>query len=158
MAPWRAWVDALRRWAGLRALNAPLGRLGEDCAARYLKRQGYAILKRNAVFGRYELDIIAREGDTIAFIEVKTRRPGQMAEPQDNLTPQKRRHIQAAARHYLSLHDEPDAYYRYDVVCIEFPETGEPEITLFRDAFQEKLSFRPPMRPARHSRNQRGGF
>lgn len=136
MALWRDWADAVWRWLRPRG-TAPLGCQGEDYAARYLARQGYVILERNAVFGRYEIDIIAQEGDTIAFVEVKTRRPGQVAEPQDNITPSKRRHIQAAAHHYVARRDDPEMYYRYDVVCIEIPERGKPAITLFRDAFPD---------------------
>ena len=52
----------------------PLGRRGEDAAARFLKKQGYRILDRNRFLGKYEIDIIARDGNCIAFVEVKSGR------------------------------------------------------------------------------------
>ncbi|MEA3365196.1 MAG: YraN family protein, partial [Candidatus Hydrogenedentes bacterium] len=53
------------------------GQRGEDLATRFLRRQGYKILGRNVSFGPYELDIIAQSGDTVAFVEVKTRRSNE---------------------------------------------------------------------------------
>lgn len=126
----RGLIDSLRRDAG------PLGRRGEDLAVETLKRAGYAILDRNARFGRHEIDIIAREGDTIAFVEVKTRRSGDFAGPEDSVTPQKQQHLIAAARRYKAKRPDPEAYYRFDVVSIVLPETGAPRIEIIRDAFR----------------------
>ncbi len=116
----------------------PLGQLGEDLAAKTLKRNGYTILERNAHFGRYEIDIIAREGDTVAFVEVKTRRHEDIASPEANITSAKRAHVSRAARIYMSQVDDPETYYRFDVVSILLPEKGKPRITIFRDAFRDR--------------------
>ena len=115
----------------------PFGQQGEDLAARALKRAGYAILDRNVDLGRYEIDIIAREGDTIAFVEVKTRRQDDIASPEENVTHTKRVHVARAARIYMSRMDDTETYYRFDVVSIVVPEKGKPRISIFRDAFRE---------------------
>ena len=115
----------------------PLGRQGEDLAAKALKRAGYTLLERNAHLGRYEIDIIAREGDTVAFVEVKTRRHDDIASPEANVTSAKRSHLSRAARIYMSRAEDSETYYRFDVVSILLPEKGKPRITIFRDAFRE---------------------
>ena len=111
---------------------------GEDLAARYLRKHGYEILDRNVRLGRYEIDIIARDGDTIAFVEVKTRKSDGYAAPEEKVTPEKRRHIRHAAHLYIAQPSAPDTYYRYDVVSVLMPEKGKPAVTLFQDAFQDE--------------------
>lgn len=118
--------------------RAPLGRRGERIAARRLRRWGYVILEKNAKIGPYEIDIIAREGDTVAFVEVKTRRAADLAAPEENVTRTKQRHIRAAARRYIGRHGDPDCYYRFDIVSVVLPERGKPAVTLYRDAFQDE--------------------
>lgn len=120
-----------RRWK-------PLGMHGEDLAARALKRAGYRILERNLNLGRYEIDILAQEGDTVAFVEVKTRRAVNVFEPKDNVTQEKRHHLIQAARIYLSHQEDPSLYYRFDIVSVLAPDKGKPTITIQRDAFQMK--------------------
>lgn len=115
----------------------PLGKQGENIAVRHLKRAGYRILDRNVKLGRYEIDIIAREGDTVAFVEVKTRRTNTFAEPEANVNHTKQEHIRRAARTYIYRHPEPNTYYRYDIVSVVLPEIGKPAVTLFRNAFQD---------------------
>ena len=114
----------------------PLGLQGETLAAKALKHDGYMILERNAHLGRYEIDIIAREGDTVAFVEVKTRRQEDIASPEANITSVKRAHLSRAARIYMSRAEDSETYYRFDVVSIVLPEKGKPSITIFRDAFR----------------------
>jgi len=113
-----------------------LGPAGEDLAVKALRRAGYKILDRNVRLGKYEIDIIAREGDTTAFVEVKTRRDDSVVPPLDCVGGVKRQHIRKAARKYISRHDEPETYYRFDVVSIVAPESGKPEVTIYRDAFR----------------------
>jgi putative endonuclease len=111
---------------------------GEDLAAKYLRRHGYQILDRNVHLGRFEIDIIARDGDTIAFVEVKTRKSDAYAAPEENVTPEKRRHIRHAAHLYIAQPDAPDTYYRYDVVSVVMPEKGRAVVTLFKNAFEDE--------------------
>lgn len=115
-----------------------LGAQGEALAARYLRRHGYRILERNIRLAGCELDIVAREGDTIAFVEVKTRRVDNEIPPEASIGYTKRRHIVRAARQYIATHPEPDRYYRFDVVTVVIPEHGKAEITLLRNAFRDE--------------------
>ena len=112
-----------------------LGARGERIAARHLRWRGYRILARNVRLGAYEIDILAREGDTIVFVEVKTRRTGDPVPPEENVGPRKREHIRRAARHYWARHGEPGAYYRFDVVAVIVEPGKKPAVRLFRDAF-----------------------
>jgi len=113
-----------------------LGARGEDIAVRALRRAGYRILSRNTRLGQYEIDVIGREGDTTAFIEVKTRRTSDPVPPEENVGPLKRRHIVAAARRYMAREDDPEQYYRFDIVSVVVPEQGKPEVAILRDAFR----------------------
>ena len=115
-----------------------LGQRGEDLAVRYLRRQGYVILGRNRCFGRYEIDIIAQSGDTVAFVEVKTRRSDDTADPEDNVGYVKQRHIRRAAWQYIDERNDPDLYYRFDIIAVLIPEKGEPDIRHIPDAFGEE--------------------
>lgn len=114
----------------------PLGQRGEGIAAKALKRSGYTILDRNVQLGRFEVDIIAQEGDTIAFVEVKTRPDDSVALPEDNITHTKRHHLIQAARHYIAQDADPSRYYRVDVAAVLLPLKGKPTVTIHRDAFQ----------------------
>ena len=127
MAAWRFWRTRA---------PAPLGKRGEDLAVKHLKRAGYRILERNAKLGRFEIDVIAREGDTIAFVEVKTRRSNAFLEPEVNVTPTKQQHIRRAAAMYISRQNDPTLYYRYDIVSVVMPDEGAPHVTIIRDAFR----------------------
>lgn len=115
-----------------------VGQRGEDIAARYLQRNGFRILDRNVHLGRYELDIIARDGDTIVFVEVKTRRNEDVAPPEENVDRTKQRHIRAAAHYYIERANDPSQYYRFDLVSVVLPERGNPAVTLYRDAFPDE--------------------
>jgi len=114
------------------------GGRGEKLALRALRRAGYTILARNARVGRYEVDLIAREGDTTAFIEVKTRRNEDEIAPEENVGFEKRRRLRKAARVYMAHENNPAMYYRFDIVSVVIPESGKPTATIFRDAFQEE--------------------
>lgn len=116
--------------------EAALGPEGERLAARYLQWRGYRILARNLKSGPHELDIVARRGDTIAFVEVKTRMRNETSAPEDSVGDIKQRHIKNAARHYLARQQEPHTYYRFDVVSVVWPERGKPDINHFPDAFR----------------------
>ncbi len=86
-----------------------LGDLGEKLAASYLKDKGYKILERNYVAFENEIDIIAENKDTLAFVEVKTRNITALSpiepRPASAVTPDKQRKIIAAAKYYLAVRD-----------------------------------------------------
>lgn len=121
-----------------RRARLPLGRRGENAAARHLRRTGYKILARNERLAGYEIDVIARKRDTIAFVEVKTRRADEPVPPEENVGYTKRRHIRAAAHRYIAAHPDPEMYYRFDIVSVLVPETGKVEVTHFEDAFWDQ--------------------
>lgn len=127
MLRWWLW-----RWFGW----GRLGQAGEARAAFYLQLRGYRILERNARYGRHEIDLIVRRGDTIAFVEVKTRRHDDAVDPADNVGPTKQHHLRLAAGRYQARHPEPDRYYRFDIVAIHAPERGRATITHLPDAFR----------------------
>ncbi len=112
------------------------GAAGERLAARYLFFRGYRIIARNLRLGRNEIDLIVRRGDTIAFVEVKTRQRSGAWEPHDAVGETKQRHIKAAAHAWLAHNEKPGFYYRFDVVSIVMPEHGKAQITHLPDAFR----------------------
>ena len=94
------------------------GDLGEDAAARYLESRGFRVLERNWRFRQWELDLVCRDGDTVVFVEVKTRRAGSMATPADALDRKKRQRLVKAASQYLTRHDLWDAPCRFDLAGV----------------------------------------
>ena len=94
------------------------GKRGERLAARYLFFHGYRILERNYRFGRYEIDIVARERRTrrLVFVEVKTRSNTDYGLPRDAVDAKKQLFLTRAAQGYLKEHHIPDERIRFDVV------------------------------------------
>lgn len=117
-------------------LRQTLGRWGEDVAARYLTAQGYAILTRNYRTPSGEVDIVAREGESIVFVEVKTRRTASFGPPQAAVTAAKAAHIVDAAQHYLLATDQIDGSWRIDVVAVFGSPDTPPDVTLIRNAVE----------------------
>lgn len=119
----------------LRALrNRVFGREGERAAASYLRRQGMRVLVRNYRAAPGEIDLIARDGDTLVFVEVKTRRAGNPAEA---VTPEKQKRLTLTALHFLHRHRALEVRSRFDIVAIVWPdEKGTPSIEHFRNAFE----------------------
>jgi len=111
-----------------------LGKKGEDVALRFLKKRGYRIIERNYVCKMGEMDIIAREKDTLAFIEVKTRTSTLFGPPQLAVNSKKQRQLSKVALSYLKTKQLEDIKARFDVVAILLGPKGE-EIELIKDAF-----------------------
>lgn len=100
-----------------------LGRWGEDVAARHLERAGFRILDRNWRAGRLEIDLVVRDGGTIAFVEVKTRRPGPQ-HPAEAIDRRKRARLRKAAARWITTHAERAREYRFDVVSVSVGPNG----------------------------------
>lgn len=98
--------------------RARLGREGEEAAARLLADKGFAILARNWRQGRLELDLVCRDGGTLVFVEVKSRRGDGLARPEDAMTPRKRRTLVRAARAWLAATEDWSSPCRFDVVTV----------------------------------------
>jgi putative endonuclease len=111
-----------------------LGAAGEDLAAAYLKNQGYKILERNYTCPLGEIDLIARQGQTLVIIEVKTRSNWRFGQPQEAVHASKQAKLRRLAEYYLKQQRREDASVRFDVVAITLAEAG-PEVEIIQDAF-----------------------
>jgi putative endonuclease len=123
--------------AGTRSQKKELGKKGEEIAIRFLKKEGYRILERNYVCKMGEMDIIAREKDTLAFIEVKTRTSTTFGPPQLAVNLTKQMQLSKVALYFLKEKRLQDVKARFDVVAILLGPRGE-EIELIKDAFDLK--------------------
>ena len=115
-----------------------LGKSGEDLACDELRRRGYAILARRYRRRGGEIDIIARDGATIVFVEVKTRDSRAFGDGADAITGLKRLRIAQIAEDYLARHGGTSVPCRFDVVAIGL-DTGVPAIELYQNAFDSSI-------------------
>ena len=100
------------------AYHNELGKLGEDLAATFLQKKGYAILERNFTFQKAEIDIIAqKEEDTLVIVEVKTRNSAAFGNPQEFVTRSKIKMLVKAANEYL-ISNQIDAEVRFDIIAV----------------------------------------
>lgn len=95
-----------------------LGRRGEDAAAKFLKRQGMKIVERNLCTPVGEIDLIAKDKKTLAFVEVKTRRGNAFGSPGEAVGPRKQHQIAQSAKWYLNEVDHKTLQPRFDVIAI----------------------------------------
>jgi putative endonuclease len=111
------------------------GSRGEDEAYFYLRGQGYVIIARNyrSPRSRSELDLIGWEGETLCFIEVKTRTARDIQPAEVAVDPEKQRDLSRVAREFLRKMKGSPAF-RFDIVSVYF-DSGKAEIELFRNAF-----------------------
>ncbi len=109
---------------------------GENLAKKFLKKNGYTILKRNYVSKNGEIDIVAYDRGTIAFVEVKTRLSESFGPPELAITNKKRSKIIRTALNYLITNKIEEMDYRFDVVSILFKkDSNNPNIELLKNAF-----------------------
>lgn len=113
---------------------APLGHRGETLVAKHLRSRGYKILHRNFVTPLGEIDIVARDGETLVFVEVKTRQQDDPT-PEEQVNHHKQRQLTRVGKFYLSRFADPPAA-RFDVVAIVWPADGKPEIRHTPHAFE----------------------
>ena len=112
-----------------------LGRHGEEIAVGYLRQQGYRVLARNWRCTAGELDIVAREGETLAFVEVRTRRGDRFGTPEESITPTKQAKLVELAQTYLQENGLTDQNWRIDVVAVEMDRgSGVKRVNLIRNA------------------------
>lgn len=130
--------DRARQLRERRSLTpgAALGRRGEDLAHRYLRSCGYSVIARNYKPGLdSEIDIVARNGGTLVFVEVKSRMTAEFGTPDRAVDGEKQRHILRAARAFVSRSGDSWNNVRFDVISIVFE--GAPALSHFRDVFFE---------------------
>jgi putative endonuclease len=124
-------ADALRR----RSPGADHGRLGEDLAHRYLRRRGCTIVARNyrPRSGAGEIDLVAWQGETLVFVEVKTRATAEFGQPDRAVDAEKRQHLTRAARDYARRAGVGWDRTRFDIVAVVLSPRN---IAWTRDAFR----------------------
>src|SRR5205823_11048924 len=111
------------------------GARGEKLAARFLRSHGYKILYRNFKSRRGgEIDIVCRDGDTLVFVEVKTRGTEEFGRPIEAVGREKQLRVSKGGLAWLRLLDNPDVVFRFDVVEVLLPSEGTAKCELVQDA------------------------
>jgi putative endonuclease len=109
----------------MKGARKQLGDVGEEIAARELIRRGYTVRERNWRCPEGELDIIAEQGESLVFVEVRARRGDRFGTPEESITPAKRAHLIAAAQAYLQAQSLQDRDWRIDVVAVAMSDRGQ---------------------------------
>jgi putative endonuclease len=135
------WLTRLvAAWRGL-CPKPTLGQRGEAAAARYLRRLGYTIVASGQRMRRGEIDLVAVDGRTLVFVEVKTRTSDQAGQPAEAVDEAKQRRLTRLALAYLRRHDLLDCPVRFDVVAVTWPDRQRsPQIEHFKAAFSAEGS------------------
>ncbi len=131
--------DRVRSWlAGLLGAgqehNKAVGRRGEKIAERYLRRRGYRIVTRNFRAAGAEIDLVAMDGATVVFVEVKVRRGESAGTPEDSVDERKQRQIRRAAEVFAARYRAGDRDWRFDVIAIS-GAGRRARVELLKDAF-----------------------
>ena len=114
------------------------GKLGEDIATHYLQKSGYTILERNWRFRKAEVDIIAKDGEILVFVEVKAKSYTYFGAPEESVSTYKENLIIDAAHQYM-IKIGHDWEIRFDIISIVFDKNKDASITHFKDAFFPSL-------------------
>ena len=109
--------------------------MGEVLAVRRLKKAGYKIIETNYRTRLGEIDIIAKDKDTIVFVEVKSRRSVHFGNPKQAITLQKQKKISMVALYYLKTTDQSTARARFDVVTV-ISNRDKPQVEIIKNAFE----------------------
>ena len=112
-----------------------LGEHGESIACDALEKLGYRIIQRRYRSRFGELDVVADEGGTVVFVEVKTKTDGSFSDPIESVTLQKQRRLVSMAEEYVACRGLDDTPCRFDVVGVDL-SVIPPRITLYKDAFR----------------------
>jgi putative endonuclease len=112
-----------------------VGEQGEALAADFLENAGWTIVGRNFRVGHREVDLVARRGEVVAFVEVKTRSGRTFGHPLEAITPRKQREIAVVASAWIDRFGRADEAYRFDAVAIIVAAGSAPEIEHVEDAW-----------------------
>jgi putative endonuclease len=133
----RSWLAAIAAWRREWFRRRTLGERGEAAAARYLKRLGYQIVARGERGRLGEIDLVAVDGRTVVFVEVKTRQSRDAGSPADAVDAEKQRRLTRLAMAFLKRHGLLEYPVRFDIVAVTWPENRRrPTIEHFRGAFE----------------------
>ena len=112
---------------------------GETYAYWYLRRNGYVMIARNFTYRgvKGEIDLVGYDGETLAFVEVKTRTStsGDFGSPEDAVTAGKQQHLSRMARQFVREYRASGAPFRFDILAIEAPRGQRPVVRLHKGAF-----------------------
>jgi len=131
------WRSRFSRWkTSSKSGHLQRGAFGEKLACRYLKGNGYKILFRN-FRGRTggEIDVVCRDNDTLVFVEVKTRGSEEFGRPIEAIDRDKRKRISRGGLAWLRMLDNPDIFFRFDVVEVIIADNAKPRLELIKNAF-----------------------
>jgi putative endonuclease len=119
----------------MKGTSGAVGARGEDLAVKYLKKKGFKVIERNYHCSAGEIDLIARDKDSLVFVEIKARSSSEYGLPQEFVDRFKQRKMIEAARFFMAERRvTEDIPARFDVVAINLTPAG-PQIELIRDAF-----------------------
>ena len=110
------------------------GELGERVAERWLRRHGWTVVSRRFRNGRRDIDLVATQDGTVAFVEVKARTGEAFGDPVEGVHWRKRRELVRSARVWIDRHGAPEERYRFDVVGVLF-HAGRVRVRHVQDAF-----------------------
>ncbi len=116
--------------------RAGLGNRGEELARRFLADKGYAVLEVNYLCRRGEVDIVARSGDELVFVEVRTRSGNAFGSPEESITEGKARRLAEAAQTFLQERGMEEAAWRIDLVAVRVDSRGNAEISHLENAVE----------------------
>jgi putative endonuclease len=120
---------------GMTYARQSLGERGESMACEELERCGYAIRERRYRTRFGEIDVIADDGGTVVFVEVKTKTDCTFSDPVESVTKQKQRRLASMAEQYVAYHRLDNTPCRFDVVTVD-TSVAPPKLTHYRDAFR----------------------
>lgn len=115
-----------------------LGAAGEKAARDFLRRAGFKILEANFRCPQGEIDLIALDGETIVFVEVKTLAADHAADPEDKIDYYKQRKLTQVARAWLTKQRFPERAYRFDAVAVVLAAGNAPQIRHIEESFIPK--------------------
>ena len=124
-----------------KAEHLRLGARGEKLAAKLLRSKNYSLLCRNYKVKSGEIDLVARDGGNLVFIEVKTRRATTRSRPAEGLSSRQRKRIYHAAGNYLHSIDDPGIIYRFDLIEIILSRFGIREIRHWENNFSRPAGY-----------------
>ena len=116
------------------ARHNELGKEGERLAADWLMSSGYFILEKNWRIGKVEIDIIAKKGEWLHFIEVKTRTDNRWGRPEDSVNHQKFANWRRAVHGYL-MSTRHYRWIQYDIIAVTLTDSAIPVIEIFEDVY-----------------------
>jgi putative endonuclease len=113
-----------------------LGHVGESAAVRYLESLGWTVLERNYRCRAGEIDVVARDQESVVFVEVRTRASDVFGTPEESITASKARRMMRCALTYMTVHPDLSADWRIDVVAVRVERSRTLSVSHYRNAVE----------------------